>query len=203
MNEEQLRVAGIKGGSARKHIWSEEEQGIVRRDYRGNRDSAQLIAIKLGVTTNAVKGQITKLGIALNTNRQHWDSKQDERLRELMGRYAAITIAKKMHRSVNSVVVRAKRLKVHARNRDGWYTKQEVCEILGVDHHWAQRRIDSGALNATYHNGHRPSKFGMAMWHIEEKDLRAFIRRYPQELCGRNVDLMQIVDLLAGLDYRV
>jgi len=203
MNEEQLRLAGIKGGGARKHIWTDEEDEIVRRDYRGNRHSAELIAVKLGVTTNAVKGQITKLGIALNTNRQCWDSKQDARLRELMGRYAAITIAKMMHRSVNSVVVRAKRLKIHARNRDGWYTKQEVCEILGVDHHWLQSRIDSGALYATYHNGHRPSKFGMAMWHIEEKDLRAFIRRYPQELSGRNLDLIQIVDLLAGLDYRV
>jgi len=198
-----LSAAGIKGGSAKKHAWTEEEREIVRRDYRGNMDSARLIAIKLGVTTNAVRGQIAGMGIAANTNRQHWNPKQDEILRELMGRYASGTVAKRMHRSINSVVVRAKRLRISARNRDGWYTKQEVCEILGVDHKWVQCRIDSGALHATYHNGHRPSSFGMAMWHIEEKDLKAFIRRYPQELSGRNVDLMQLVDLLAGLDYRV
>ena len=37
------------------------------------------------------------------------------------------------------------------------------------------------------------------MWHIAEKDLRAYIRRYPEELNGRNVDLIAIVEILAGI----
>jgi len=105
-----------------------------------------------------------------------------------------------MHRSINSVVVMSKRLGCSRRVRDGWFTKREVCEILGVDHKWVQRRIDSGVIKATYHfPDRRPAKIGYSCWHIEENDLRQFIRKYPQELTSRNVDLIMIVDILAGL----
>jgi len=33
--------------------------------------------------------------------------------------------------------------------------------------------------------------------HIEEKALRDFLRRYPEELNARNVDLIMVVDILA------
>ena len=35
-------------------------------------------------------------------------------------------------------------------------------------------------------------------WHIDQRDLKTIIRRYPQDLDGRNVDLITIVGLLAG-----
>jgi len=142
------------------------------------------------------------MGLATRTDRHPWNPQQDELLRDLIARYAAITVARKMGRSLNSVVVRSKHLGIHRRNHDGWYTKKEACEVLGVGHKWLQQRIDSGALKATYHNGQRPTFHdGLAMWHIAEKDLRAFIRRYPDELNGRNVDLIAIVEILVGLQY--
>jgi len=103
-----------------------------------------------------------------------------------------------MHRSLNSVVVRMKRLHLSRRVRDGWYTKREVCEILGMDHKWVQRRIDSGALKAEPHDPESPlpKKNGGSCWHITEKDLAKFIVHHPQELNGRNVDLIIVVDLL-------
>jgi predicted DNA-binding ArsR family transcriptional regulator len=90
-------------------------------------------------------------------------------------------------------------LKLHLRSRDDWYTKKEVCEILGVDHKRVQSYIDNGLLTASYHNGHKPGKLGMAMWHIERKDLSSFIRKYCDEFTGRNVDLTQIVEILVGI----
>lgn len=182
------------------HRWTEEERQIVRRDYRGNRESVRSLAERLDVSFFGVRGQIAKMGISFRPDRRSWTPEEDEQLRELITRHSPGAIAKRMHRSINSVVVRSTRLGLSRRVRDGWYTKLEVCEILGVDHHWVQNRIDSGALRASYHNGHRPRKNGGACWHIAQKSLRQFIRRYPQELKGRNVDIILIVDILAGLD---
>ena len=103
-----------------------------------------------------------------------------------------------MKRSVNSVNVRMKRLGLKKADRVGWYTLREVCEILGRDHRWVRKRIETGALLAQRHHGlHKtPDK---CMWCIGAKALRNFIRRYPQDLDGRNVDLITVVHLLAGL----
>jgi len=100
---------------------------------------------------------------------------------------------------LNSVVVMSKRINVSRRYRTGWFTKGEVCAILGHDHRWVQTRIDSGALKASYHYGRRPTKEGMSAWHIEESDLVKFIRQYPEELVGCNIDIITIVELIAGI----
>ena len=104
-----------------------------------------------------------------------------------------------MHRSLNSVVVMAKRINAPRRYREGWFTKREVCEILAHDHKWVQARIESGALKATYHYEERPTQKGMSAWHIQEHDLVEFIRKHPQELMGCNIDIIMIVELLAGI----
>lgn len=183
------------------HEWTDEERGIIRRSYKHTRVSRKAIAKKLGhgISEFAVAGQIAAMGIAKRTDRHPWSPQDDEKLKRLMPLHCPERIAKMMHRSKNSVIVRSQRLGIHRRNHDGWYSKKEVCEILGVDHHWLQLRIDSGALKATYHFGRRPTKFGLTMWHIEREDLKAFIRRYPEEINGYNVEMIQIVDILAGV----
>ena len=195
--KEMLSSAGVKGGQASKHKWTDEEREIVRRDYKGTNASAQIIAEHLGVTRCAVKGQAVALGI-LRQKGPPWTPKEVERLEELIHRYSVRTVAKMLHRSQNAVKVKATRLKLKLRLRDDWYTKSEVCEICGEDHHKVQRWIDSGALKASWHNGRRPSKKGMAMWHIEATDLKSFLTNYSGELLGRNVDIQQIVWLLTN-----
>lgn len=186
------------------HNWTQEEREIIRRDFRHSRQSAMELAERISrmsgdrVTQHAVRGQVAKMGICKN-GRKPWTPNEDEKLQELMGKYWPGYVAKRMKRSINSVVVRSKRLKISRRVRDGWFTKREVCEALGVDHHWLQHRIDSGALKATYHGDTKPCKNGGSCWHIEEKDLKAFIQKYPQELVGRNIDIILIVDILAGI----
>ena len=135
------------------HSWTEDELEIVRRDYAGTTDSARYIADKLGVSLFAVKRQVQNLGVAKITDRQKWDPAQDEKLRKFLELYPPSQVAKKMKRSVNSVVVRSKRLGISRRDRSDWYTKREVCEILGVGHKWVQARIDAGTLHAISHFG--------------------------------------------------
>ncbi len=181
------------------HRWTDYEKDVIRSDYKHTRESAIELADRLGVTEYAVKGQIAIMGIAKSDDRHPWSPEEKERLAELMTQYCPRRVARKMHRSINSVVVMAKRLNISRRYRTGWFTKREVCEILGHDHRWVQRRIDSGALVATYHHEARPQRNGMRSWHISEQDLIHFIRKYPEEIVGCNMDIMMIVELLAGI----
>lgn len=182
------------------HHWTDDEREIVRRDYRHTHRSARELGARFGRSEFAVRGLVSRMGLCGHRNRRAWSDAEDERLRALMERYATLTVARRMRRSVCSVVTRAKRLGISRRSRFGWYTKTEVCLVLGVDHHWLQRRIDSGALPATWHNGRRPEWGSNASWHIAQEDLRCYIRQYPEELNGRNLDVVQVVEILAGLE---
>lgn len=181
------------------HNWIEDEREIIRRDYRHTHRSRQELATRLGVTQYAVAGQIAYMGIAKRDDRRPWSPKEKETLTDLIQQYCPRRVALLMHRSINSVVVMSTRLGVSRRIRNGWFTKAEVCQILGMGHKWVQRRINSGALVASYHFEHRPTQKGGSAWHIEEKAIRDFLRRCPEELNGRNVDMIMVVDILAGV----
>lgn len=197
-------IEGEKRGCIQTwHRWTEGEKEIVRTDYKQTRASMRAIVDRLRkecgveVTIWGVQGQVQLLGLSKKTGRKNWNESQDGRLRELAGKYPMVTIARKMNRSINSVVVRSKRLGIYRRDcHDGWYTKKEVCEIFGVDHKRVQCFIDSGYLRASYHHERRPSKKGLAYWHVEEEAVASFLKRHPEQLTGRNVDLIQIVQIL-------
>jgi hypothetical protein len=185
------------------HKWTEEERDIVRRDYRQDNESAQEIADRLGLSFFGVKGQVAYLGLSKVTDRgwrRPWTKAEDEKLAELLQQHCVRKVAKLMHRTLASVTVRAKRLHLSRRIRDGWFTKQEVGQILGKEHKWVQARIDRGELKATYHNEVRPHGPGSAMWHIEDEDLVRYIQDHLQDLNGSNVDLPTIVMLLKPND---
>jgi len=194
-----LSQAGKCGGSARKHHYTDEEREIIRRDYQHTHQSRRDIAVRLGVTEFGVAGQIAKMGICKCNGRRTWTQKEKDILCDLIGKYAPITIARRMKRSVNSVVVMAKRMGLSRRCRDGWYTEREVCQILGVDHHFTRKHIESGELKATYYTDIQPTNKSGAMWRITEHDLEQFIRKNAFRLNGRNVDLLVLVDLLCGV----
>ncbi len=192
---EILRDAGKNGGTAKQHRWSQTDQDVVRLYYDGHSESVRQIAGMLGVSYFGVKGQIARLGLQKSCLTR-WTTQEEERLSNLIGQYAPVTIAKMMHRSINSVVVKSQRLNLKRRYRDGWYTKTEACEMLGVDHHKVQHWIDRGWLKASYHIGIQPSNLGRAMWHINESDLADFIKGHCSELQGRNIDLFGVLTCL-------
>jgi hypothetical protein len=176
--------------------WTEEELEYLRVNYKGTHDSCREIGEHLGRGFWAARSQIGKHGWSRKSARRMWTPEEEERLPGLLRQYSALKVARMMGRSVNSVVVRGNRLHISRRIRDGWFTKQEAAEICGVDHKKTQRWIDRGELVASYHNGHRPGRVGLAMWHIKERDLMRFICEHAMELNGRNVDLVAIVGLL-------
>ena len=203
MDSALLIKAGVKGGNAHKHKWTDEERDIVRREYDGTIKKSLLIAAKLSyqagdkITFYAVKGQAAIMGI-MQDKRPDWSEREVEILTELIPQLAPITIARRLSRSLNAVVVKSQRLGLKRRGREGWFTKREVCEIMGVDHRKIQGYIDRGELKAAYHTGVMPSKYGGASWHIRQTDLINFIKSNAGDFQGRNVDLIMIVWLLSG-----
>jgi hypothetical protein len=187
------------------HRWTDEERAIIRREYKHTRESLHWLADYLTMCTGdrisiyAVRGQIQLMGIAKSDDRRPWTPEEDEKLRNLAEKYNVRKVARKMHRGEGSIRNRVKRLNILLRKRTGWFTKHEVMAILGHDHKWVQARIDSGAIEATWHYDKRPSQKGCSSWHITEEALVKYIRTYPEDLVGCNIDIITIVDMLAGI----
>ena len=192
---------------ATKRPWTEEEKDTVRLGYEHNRTSVQRLAQRLDRTEISIKGMVQQLNITRSYGRKRWTRADDQRLIDLAGTMSMQRIAHIMGRSTNSVVVRSKRLGINRRDHEGWYTARDVARILGVDDHWVRTRILSGVMPAVRYTAttdeakldQHDEQFSGNTWRIEEKNLVAFIRKYAHELTGRNVDLLQIVEMLAGL----
>jgi len=135
-------------------------------------------------------------GVPVRTPRRCWTTREVERLYELAETLSTPDIATKLDRSENSIKVKLRRLKVSRRVRSGWFTEQEVCEILGVDHKWVSSR---GVRKTPFNACHPPRKGKSTPWKILETDLRDFIRKCPEELVGRDLDIIMVVDILAGV----
>ena len=184
---------GSTGQQRTGRRWAQEEIDLIRRGYRHYRNSRLELARALDATPSQISYQINKMGIRKPSARRPWTNEEDEVLIRLMPTKTAISIARRMNRTINAVTARSTRLGINRRDRDGWYTLLETCEILGREHAWLTKRIEKGSLKATRRNP------GSNHWHIKRNDLRDFIRKYPEELVGRNVDLVQMVEILSGI----
>ena len=182
-----------------RHNWTQPERDFIRLNYQGSIESRRYLASVLKVSDHAVAGQIARMGLCRRTSRTKWTPDEDEVLRTLLPKHSHIKVAKIMHRSVNAVVVRAKRLEVSRRERDDWFTLADASQILGVDHRWIATRISNGTLKASLHYPGAKSDDSPRAHHISRSNLRNFIRRYPEELNANNLDLISVVDLLSGV----
>jgi hypothetical protein len=191
----------VKGHRGKNHRWTEAEQDLVRLHYDGTRDSVDKLENLIGCSLYGVKGQVAFLGLA-QSKQPEWTEKELQYLETNYQKKSVRVMAHALGRSVNAVKVKATRLHYSLRAKDGWFSKMEVCEMLGLDHHHVQRWIDSGELKASYHHGRRPSQKGAAMWHVDAADLKTLIISRCQELQGRNIDIFCILDLFGVLPVK-
>ena len=188
-----------------KPTWAPEMLVMVRRGYDGTPVTIHDLANKLSclcgrkVTYAAVRNKIRRMGLQRSKAKRLWTETEDNILMSLVEHNCIQTIAMKLKRSEGAVATRIKLLKLSRRNRDGWYTIGDLCDIFGVSDNWVKFRIEQGIIKATRHYARNGDNGDGRSWHIDRKDLVLFIRVYPQELIGRQVDIIQIVDLLAGI----
>lgn len=182
------------------HHWTGDEDATLRRDYRHSVVSLKDLGERFGVSENAIRQRLNKMGILRQGVK--WSVKDEQYLVENYAKLSPRVISERLHKSLNSVVNKAHRLCVANRTRDGWFTKKEVAEIFGVDQGWINRRINGRGLKfdiEPYDPDRVPRKGSYASWRISEKALCDFIRCYPEELTGRNIDFVVLVDILAGI----
>lgn len=182
------------------HHWTEEDDMYIRSRYTYTIESLRELGRHFGVSENSIRQRLTRLGILRQSVR--WSASELQYLEENYDKYPNRVLAKKLHKSVNSITAKARRLRVKKMNRDGWFTETDVAKIFGVDVGWITRRLKSGQCNLEmrpFDTDKPPSQGHYNSWKISEKALRDFIRKYPEELTGCNVDFVMLVDILAGV----
>ena len=187
--------------------FTDEIKDFIRLNYQHTRTSAQAIADHLNATLGwklnywSIEAQAVKMGIVY-AKPHHWDDQQDTVLRKLLPRYSPMMIAKLMTKQFGvpiseiAVVVRSKRIAASRRKRD-WYTKMEVCEIMGVDHHTLDPYIAAKKLRVETHGAYGTARRkNLMMQRIERADFADFIIKQAENFRGRNVDLIRLVEVL-------
>jgi hypothetical protein len=185
------------------YLWIEDEKNIIKLLYDGKNQSIKSIQCcieeKYGIkrTMYAIRHMAGMLGL-VQTKKVAWSENDINKLDKMAGKYTAYKIASKLNRSVSSVCHKANELGIKLRQRIEWYTLKDVRDILGVGEDTANNWLKSNKLIAS-----KNSDRNTPHWHIKESDLRNFIIKYPSELTGRNVDLVQIINLLCPDDFNI
>jgi len=192
-----------KEGLVKRHNWTDEEKECLVIGYKHTRDSVIRFARLFGVTERALRSKLCRLGL-VNSSRL-WLPKQVAFLRENFDKLPTYKIAKVLGKTEGSVRHKAHRLNVSKFDRDGWFTLTEVCKIIGVTRNWLVKRLNNGfKFDIKPFDDKRELPWtGIIPYYISEESLRNFIRRYPDELQGRNVDMVMLVEILAGVKTEI
>jgi hypothetical protein len=181
----------------KRYICSNDEIDYIRNHYEGNRQSSEQIARDLGISFNSVKWQLQKHGISVRKRKSFvWTNERKEQLQELSSKYCASKIARIMNVSEGSVCRMRSLIGIHGVIRDGWFTLYDLCEAFGIGHEVVDRWIRTDKLKATRYSETDKQR---SVWHISDADLLKFIKRYPQELVNRKIDMVWFIGFLVGI----
>ena len=181
-------------------LWTEDDIEEMRLHYKQNPTAIAYLAKKLERSIYAIRAKAAELGY-VKSGRRFWSEDEDEILRDNVGRYNVAKIADILHRSHNAVILHMKALKLHRKDRIDWYTTTEAASILGCSRQKIKMLIDDKKLSVVPRNG----KESHDIWEISRDSFKKFICRFPGELQGRNVDIVQVVDILTtnGVVYNL
>jgi hypothetical protein len=204
--KEPARCAKCRGQQAsaqawttrrKKYDWTPQREAYLRTHYDGKvKRRAEAIARALGWPTWVIKKHAQQLGLAYPVDRKDYTAAEVALIEEWTGARSSRWIAKRLHRTETSVVLKQKRLGMSRRVRDG-YTVGAVSECFGVDHHSVDRWIREGKLHATRRGTDRTGKQG-DIYKITDADIKAFVRDHPTAFRLDKVDPVWFLDLVLG-----
>jgi hypothetical protein len=195
--EKYLRTQDIRKEIHRP--WTENDIETLRINYNGNVRDITDLAGRMNRTFYSLEAKAGSLGLT-RVRRKFWDKDDIEFLRENTGRHSVRKLSEMMKRSANAIVLQMKTLGLHRKNRNGWYTTTEAAEIMGCSKQKIAWLIRDKKLFAKPHYDTEHS-----VLEITRKAMRRFICTYPAELQGRNVDMVQLIDVLTenGIRYNL
>lgn len=184
-----------------QHYWTDKDRALLRQEYNpdAHKDSLTGLATHFSASEEAVRHELTRMGV-IQPTRKFWEGTTKEDLEYLLANHNIDEVAQKLHRTKTAVIVKAKKLGISINVRDGWYTEEEAAEILGMDAGTLRHRIMDGIIDAKPRNSDRPPRQGKsAPWCITQKNIREYVRRHPEDLDGRKVNFVVLVDILVGV----
>lgn len=177
-----------------KYQWTEHRLSELRRLYRpAARGAAKAIAASWNWPSWVVKRKASELGLSRpRPDRRPWIEKEEAFLFEHCGQRTVPWMAKSLRRTVTSVALKIKRLKLRRAFTEG-YTLRELELCFGVDHRRIERWIAAGQLQGERRgNGH--ARDG---WAFTDADLWRFMVAHPTAFELAKVDQVWFMGLVA------
>ncbi len=171
-------------GPAPKYVWTPEKDQFLRDSYDSKiKGRAKSIAVQLGWPRWVIVKRAARLGLTRQIERKDWEPEETEFLLKHVGKRTVNWIGKKLGRSVTSVVLKTKRLKISRAFRDG-YTLRRLELCFGTDHKVISKWICDGKLRAQRLLTNRP----FDRWYTTDAEVLRFIIKFPQEFRLDRVD---------------
>jgi hypothetical protein len=163
------------------------------------RNRAREIATTFGWPDWVIKRRACLLGLSTPwpADRKNWTSEEERLLEENSGRRHVTWLAKRLKRSLTSVVLKLKRMGLRRRMTDG-YTLGTLGECFGIDHHVIERWVREGKLTVKRRN---PDAAERSPWYVTDRDVLAFIRQHPLDFRLDKVDQHWFLDLVLGTSF--
>lgn len=130
----------------RYRTWIAEEDDYLRANY--GIIPIREICQHLDRGKPSVAGRIGALGIRKNRP-PNWSPAEIKYLRDNWGKVTPETLARKLNRSLTSIRIKSKRLKLGPVIDYSCFTKQDLTKLLKIDHRLVKRWIKQGLLRAT------------------------------------------------------
>ncbi|AQX74776.1 hypothetical protein B1772_04635 [Dehalococcoides mccartyi] len=152
-------------------------------------DITTLLAKEIGRTERQIQNQAWKLGICKRRSRLSKKDIQTIIKLAKQGRSNA-EISAEIGRS-NWIVRKYVTEAGYNRNIDpDYYGLEDISLALGVPTYRVRHWIETKALKG---------QFIGSSYHVHKADLKSFICRYPTEIDGSTPDMVQLVEILAGV----
>jgi len=176
----------------KKYIWTPERDALLREHYDGKiKGRSFQVAAKLGWPKWVICKRAAVLGLCYPADRRDWTKKEESFVSWHAGYRTVEWMSKQLKRSLSSVVLKLKRMKISRRIRKG-YTMRDLELCFGIDHHQIERWVREGKLHIRKRHTKRP----MDTWWVEDAQLLAFIQDHPMAFRLDKCDQMWILDLL-------
>ena len=174
-----------------KWVHTEASDAFIREKYNVRvLGRAAEVAAELGWPKWVISKRAQVLGLTYPHDSRAWSKKDVDFLLDWVGDRDVHWIARKLERSLTSVVLKLKRLRISRRVSQG-YTLRSLCLCFGTDHHVVDRWVREGKIRVTYGIAAGANR----RWKVPEVEVVRFVREHPMAFRLDKVDQPWFLDL--------
>lgn len=176
------------------YVWTPKHDQVLRDRYDSRiKGRAVEIAQAWGWPDWVIKQRAAYLGLTHPpVDRKPWTKEEEQFLWLHAGSKHLNWIRKQLGRSLSSVALKLKRMRISYRWREG-YTLRELELCFGTDHHVIERWVKEGKLRVR----HRGTDRDHDAWCVSDDAVLRFIQDHPMSFRLDKVDQFWFMDLIA------